>query len=390
MNIALVVLLLAFAGLGHLVFWVSVYNRWQGLGIPRWFRKLVDRIIMLVVLAIPAVALWQWLVQVGGYSGVHWLLWAYGIFSIGFCGYAGVFLYQRLRHQFPPPQLLANHTDVIQLQAGPENELALTWSAKMFASFPGNEIYELHVQRKTFSLPNLPDDLDGLFIAHLTDLHITGDFDVHFYETIVDQIIAAEPDLICITGDIIEEPGCMAWLGDVLGRLSAPHGVYFVLGNHDKRMPSVASVRDLLTGIGMVDLGSSTKEISIDGYPVLLAGNERPWLGTLPPVKPEDAADPPPWRLLLSHTPDNFPYARQMRFDLMLAGHTHGGQIRLPMIGPIVAPSIYGTKYACGTFYESPTLLHVSRGVSGYTPIRLNCPPEVSLLVLRQDTAETD
>ena len=67
----------------------------------------------------------------------------------------------------------------------------------------------------------------------------------------------------------------------------------------------------------------------------------------------------------------------------MLAGHTHGGQICLPLIGPIVSPSWHGVKYAGGTFYNRPTLMHVSRGISGESPIRLNCRPELSRLVLQ-------
>ena len=64
------------------------------------------------------------------------------------------------------------------------------------------------------------------------------------------------------------------------------------------------------------------------------------------------------------------------------AGHTHGGQIRLPIVGPIVAPSRYGVKYASGLFHEPPTLMHVSRGVCGVHPLRFNCPPELALLTL--------
>jgi len=67
----------------------------------------------------------------------------------------------------------------------------------------------------------------------------------------------------------------------------------------------------------------------------------------------------------------------------MLAGHTHGGQIRLPVVGPIVSPSYYGVHYASGVFYVRPTLLHVSRGLSGEEALRINCRPEVSKLVLR-------
>jgi predicted MPP superfamily phosphohydrolase len=67
----------------------------------------------------------------------------------------------------------------------------------------------------------------------------------------------------------------------------------------------------------------------------------------------------------------------------MLAGHTHGGQICFPLIGPILAPSHYGVRYAAGTFDLPPTLMHVSRGVSGLQPLRFNCPPELAKLVLR-------
>jgi uncharacterized protein len=91
----------------------------------------------------------------------------------------------------------------------------------------------------------------------------------------------------------------------------------------------------------------------------------------------------PHFRLLLSHTPDQFPWARSNNFDLMLAGHNHGGQIRLPYLGALITPSLYGFRYAGGVYFEPPTLLHVSRGLAGIHPIRLNCPPELALLVLK-------
>jgi predicted MPP superfamily phosphohydrolase len=87
--------------------------------------------------------------------------------------------------------------------------------------------------------------------------------------------------------------------------------------------------------------------------------------------------------VLLAHSPDQFKWARRRDFDLMLAGHTHGGQICLPVIGPIHCPSWHGVKYASGVFFEPPTVMHVSRGVSSELPIRLNCRPEVTKLVLR-------
>jgi predicted MPP superfamily phosphohydrolase len=90
------------------------------------------------------------------------------------------------------------------------------------------------------------------------------------------------------------------------------------------------------------------------------------------------------FRLLLSHTPDNLPRAKREGVDLMLSGHVHGGQVVLPIFGPVYAPSRYGVKYASGVFHEPPTVLHVSRGLSGRHPLRFRCRPEVTRLVLRR------
>jgi predicted MPP superfamily phosphohydrolase len=88
------------------------------------------------------------------------------------------------------------------------------------------------------------------------------------------------------------------------------------------------------------------------------------------------------FRILLSHTPDQLSWAKEKHFDLMLAGHNHGGQIRLPYLGALITPSWYGCRYAGGLYHEPPVVLHVSRGIGGIHPIRLNCPPEIALLTL--------
>ena len=87
--------------------------------------------------------------------------------------------------------------------------------------------------------------------------------------------------------------------------------------------------------------------------------------------------------LLVSHTPDLIGWARRNDFDLMLAGHNHGGQIRFPLVGSVLVPSSYGRRYDCGTFDEPPTVLHVSRGLAGQHPLRFHCRPEVTKIVLR-------
>ena len=92
---------------------------------------------------------------------------------------------------------------------------------------------------------------------------------------------------------------------------------------------------------------------------------------------PEDA-----FRVLLIHTPDNLPWAKQQQVDVMLSGHNHGGQVVLPIIGPVYSPSRFGVRYAGGVFWEDPTLLYVSRGISSRHPLRFRCLPELTKLVL--------
>jgi predicted MPP superfamily phosphohydrolase len=118
----------------------------------------------------------------------------------------------------------------------------------------------------------------------------------------------------------------------------------------------------------------------VRGEPLVVVGDESPWRKPAPDLS---AAPAGPFRLCLSHTPDNIARARRDGIDLMLSGHVHGGQVRVPVFGSLLVPSRYGRRYDCGTFDESPTLLHVGRGLSGEHPLRFLCRPEVTRLVLR-------
>lgn len=257
------------------------------------------------------------------------------------------------------------------------------------AWIPGNEILKLAIDEKTLFLPRLPLELEGFSITHVSDLHFTGGFTPPFFEEVVRRTLSLNADLIAITGDIIDERRCLPWIEQLLSPLHAPHGVYAILGNHDLRVRDERSVRAALAAAGTIDVGRRAIALQVRGYPVWLAGNELPWF---PPAgdfnelraaadRPEDA----PFRIALAHSPDQMPWGRRHEVDLLLAGHAHGGQVRLPLIGPLVAPCSHGVKYA-GTdvYYEEPTLMHVSRGISGTRPLRWNCLPELTKLVLRR------
>lgn len=237
----------------------------------------------------------------------------------------------------------------------------------------------------------LSPPLDGLTITHLSDLHFTGRITRPFYDLVVDETNALDSDIIAISGDIIDKQHCFGWIRELLGRLRSRYGIFFVLGNHDLRIRDEVGLRSELMRNGLIDLGGRWELIEVRGESVLLAGNELPWFVPAADMKngPKPAEHRRQLRIAISHSPDQYAWAQTYDFDLMLAGHTHGGQIRFPLIGPVFSPSRFGVKYCAGTFYEDPTLMHVSRGVAGTRPLRFNCPPELTKLTLQTDSVPT-
>jgi predicted MPP superfamily phosphohydrolase len=187
-------------------------------------------------------------------------------------------------------------------------------------------------------------------------------------------------DVVVFTGDLLDREELIDWVAKTFGGLSAPLGCHFILGNHDARLGNTEEIRSRLEGLGWRGVAGKVRVIDYLDQRLALCGSEVPWMGKQPDVAavPEDA-----FRLFLSHTPDNIGWARRNAIDLMLSGHNHGGQVRLPLFGPVYSPSRYGARYASGAFWESPTLLYVSRGISGKHPLRWNCLPELTRLVLR-------
>jgi len=254
---------------------------------------------------------------------------------------------------------------------------------RRIALLPGNEQFTIDVSTKTYSLPRLPAEWEGLSLVQLSDLHFRGAVTRAYFEAVCEQTAALMPDLFVFTGDLLDDPRLIDWLPKTLGRLTAPQGQYFILGNHDWYLDS-AAIRRELERLGWTDLAGRCVSLNRpDAPPIVLCGDETPWMGTHPDLSSVSAET---FRILLSHTPDNITRARQQGIDVMLSGHTHGGQIRLPILGPVYSPSRFGCRYSGGVFWLEPTLLHVSRGLSGREPIRYNCPPELTKLVLRCGT----
>jgi len=379
-------LLLVFAAAGHVVLWVALYNRLHSLGIPRWAIRAGTVACWTGLLAIP-LAVYphlslgvkaQRLEQFGP-------SWPYAVLCFSLAVYGlGRRIYELL-HRFDRAAVLLSDRDTpVNLLDRLEQRPTSGISANLLTRLPGNEALRIHLHEKMIQPPRLAPALDRISIAHLSDLHMCGQLTKEFFREVVELTNALEPDLIAVTGDVFDSNDCLPWTAETLGHLRARYGVYFVLGNHDLRIDS-ARVRETLTDAGLIDLGGRRFELMIDRERVLLAGNEVPWFPPPPDMTgiPRGAGSDRPTKILLSHAPDQFHWARAMDFDLMLAGHTHGGQIRLPVVGPVIAPSWHGTRYTAGTFYLEPTVMHVSRGISGTTPLRYSCPPEITKIVLR-------
>jgi hypothetical protein len=310
------------------------------------------------------------------------------LFYLGLCWAAGAtgivqWAWRRAIHR--PPAALRRHQSR-SIRFGPRHGESGSpdHSHHFLAHLPGNEVLDLDHAERSLAVERLDAALDGLSIVHLSDLHFTGRIGKAFFQDVVDLSNQEEPDLVAVTGDLVDAEAYIDWVPDTLGRLRARHGVFFVLGNHDLKV-DVRRLRRTLVDAGLVDLGGRWTRIEVRGSPIVLAGNELPWMPPAADMRgaPPRGPDGRPLRILLSHSPDQLDWAVARDFDLMLAGHLHGGQIRLPLVGPILSPSRWGVRFASGTFYREPTILHVSRGVSGKWPLRLNCPPEMTRLVLR-------
>jgi predicted MPP superfamily phosphohydrolase len=374
---------------GHLALWLAVFNRVHALGLPKWQIEILEKPVLIGLLGGPC-ALVGWLVLSPDlpypllqewfeqpFTRVYFWL-CFGVALPVLAGWTA----RMLRRE--PVQWIGFRRQRLNVRRA-LGYYPCDRAGHVLAHVPGNQIFDVEVNEKVFALPRLPPALDGLTIAHLSDLHFAGRLTKDFFALAVDQINAMQADLVALTGDILDKTECLPWIPEVLGRLRGRFGVYCVLGNHDMRIRDTALLRARLAEAGLTYLGGRWQEVQVHGRSLILAGNEWPWFGPMPDLTtaPWDSRHGRPPRILLAHTPDVIGWARRSDVDLMLAGHTHGGQIRFPLIGPIVSPSFYGVRFASGVFWLRPTLLHVSRGLSGLQALRINCRPELTKLVLR-------
>ena len=384
----MIYLLLVIALLGFSGFLVYFYNQVNATGLPRLLIKFLDKGILLLGVLLLGCVVWQvsdWLPlarQQAAWTAIIaapllvqvWLLCGTTIFLLLAPSWAVA------RPIFGRSALVCQkHTRIVHAPDLLGVNLARKLRCRILSKIPGNQIFDLAIESKELIVIGLPPELDGLKIAHLSDLHLTGQIAREFHALASDFAARWQPDVAMLSGDLIDNSECIAWLSEVLRPLACPLGQYFLLGNHDRKVPDPNVIRREMQRLGWVDVAGHALHKTWNGCDVELLGSEVPWFGSNPhAVMPTSR-----FRILLSHSPDQITWARLHGVSLMLAGHTHGGQGRLPLVGPVLSPSKFGSRFASGEFYVKPTTLHVTRGVSGAHLLRINCRPEISLLMLR-------
>ena len=249
----------------------------------------------------------------------------------------------------------------------------------------------LRTRSRELAVPGLPAGLEGLRAAVIADLHVGAPpVDERRLRRIVGRLNAAAPEIVLILGDLLAHEGLFRRVPDPelvaawLAALEAPLGVFAVLGNHDWAGGRGDRLTRAAADVGIRVLDDDAALVLRDGrHPLWLAGiadaasrvpDVAGTLGRVPDGAPV---------LALTHSPDVFPHV-PARVSLTLAGHTHGGQVRVPFITRRVIPSRFGNRYARGHVVEGGRHLFVHPGVgTAGPPIRFRSPPELTILTLR-------
>jgi uncharacterized protein len=251
---------------------------------------------------------------------------------------------------------------------------------------------KIEIEKVTLHLPRLAGEFSGYRLVQFSDIHMDSWMKRKDLEMIVDLVNQQEPDLVAITGDFVStNPYKHAKdMAEALSRLESPDGVVGVMGNHD-HWGDPETVREIMTESGITELSNQIYPIHRGQASLYIAGiddyivrNDR--LEQVLEQLPEDGA-----AILLAHEPDFADIsARTGRFDLQLSGHSHGGQVNLPLIGPLYLPR-YARKYTSGLYHINGMIQYTNRGVGKvHVPFRWNSPPEITVFTLNNGGGELE
>ena len=249
------------------------------------------------------------------------------------------------------------------------------------------------IVRKEIALRRWPERLQGFTIALLSDFHYDPYFSAHPLKAAIGMVNGLRPDLIVLTGDFVSMPvfshddekaaSAAEPCARLLRQMQAPHGLWAVMGNHDYSTDA-GVVTAALQSEGIHVLANQSVAIEPQGGRFWLSGvndvlSETANLDSTIQSVPRDEAT-----ILLAHEPDYADYVARHPVDLQLSGHSHGGQVRIPLVRPLYLPDM-AKKYIWGLYQIGPLTLYTNPGLGTVgIPVRWNCPPEITLLTLRR------
>jgi predicted MPP superfamily phosphohydrolase len=241
----------------------------------------------------------------------------------------------------------------------------------------------VQLNRYKIPIPNLPLSFHGFTLAHLTDVHLGALVSPSFVEEIVHRANRLNTDIIVCTGDYVHQRNTIEEIDKVwpvLSKLTARYGVYSVLGNHDHWADTARSLY-WLERSGQ-NIRHQCKPIYKGRERILLGGAGDFWEDELKINEAFSCSDQDDCKILLSHNPDSVDTDFQTPLSLVLSGHTHGGQVVLPLLGAPRLP-VENKAYSSGLISTPKTPLFISRGIGWSTlPVRFNCYPEIAVLEL--------
>jgi predicted MPP superfamily phosphohydrolase len=251
--------------------------------------------------------------------------------------------------------------------------------------------HEISIERHTIRLNRLPEPFHGLKIIQLSDFHYAEYTEPYFLRDVVDHVNRLQPDVVLLNGDYVTDGplfshartrGFAYRCTEILGQIQCPLR-YAVLGNHDSTFAERAVI-DALGVNNLKLLNNRYEPLERDGGRIWISGTGDAYYHkmALDEAIPDASRKNNEPVLLMIHEPDVLPLVARRNVDLMLSGHTHGGQVRFPFLPAMHLPPL-GRRYVEGLFRLGPTQLYVNRGIGTVgVPVRFNCPPEIAVLTL--------